>query len=387
MNTPTILIVDDEEVNVKLIKGILASENYNLISALSGSEALSMLAPNRPDLILLDVMMPEMDGFETCRKIKKNKNTKIIPVLMVTALSEKEHRLRALGCGADDFLSKPVDRTELKIRVKSLLRIKEYHNELIERYEEIEKKNIQLQELEEFKDGLLHMIVHDLKNPLFAISGNIELLLLDKENFNETQSVAAENCLSSCQNLKEMVQQLLDINKLENKKLRLNKEMTDLAPLIDDTLNQLLKRAEEKQISINFVNVNGISTIPIDNRLIRRVISNLVDNGIRHTPKGGQIEVTSELENSKNNLCVSVRDTGSGLDPAFHQKIFNKFEQVDLKNRGISAGTAGLGLTFCKLAVESHGGQIWVESGGEGKGSTFRFTIPYEYKRLYRQFV
>ena len=378
MNRATILIVDDEEVNVRLIKGILAPENYNIISALSGSEALSMLGPNRPDLILLDVMMPEMDGFETCRKIKQNKDTKIIPVLMVTALSEKEHRLTALDCGADDFLSKPVDKTELKIRVKSLLRIKEYHNELIERNEEVEKKNIQLLELEEFKDGLLHMIVHDFKNPLFAISGNIELLLLDKENFSETQNSAAENCLSSVQNLNEMVQQLLDINKLENKKLQLKIEMTDLVPLVDDTLNQLLKRAQEKQISINFVNANSISNIPIDSRLIRRVISNLVDNGIRHTPKGGQIEVTSELEKSKNTLCVSVRDTGIGLDPAYHQKIFNKFEQVNLKNQGVSIGAAGLGLAFCKLAVEAHGGKIWVESEGEGKGSTFRFTIPYE---------
>lgn len=378
MNTPNILIVDDEEVNVKLIKGILASENYNLNSALSGSEALSMLATNHPDLILLDVMMPDMNGFETCRKIKQNTNTKMIPVLMVTALSEYEHRLKALDCGADDFLSKPVDRIELKIRVRSLLRIKEYHDELIERYEVIEKKNVQLQELEEFKNGLWHMIVHDLKNPLFAISGNIELLLLDKENFTEIQIIAAENCLSSCQDLKEMVQQLLDINKMENKKLKLNKESTDFLALIDNTLAEALKRAEEKQISLNFVQANDFSSISIDSRLIKRVISNLLDNGIRHTPKGGQIELVSELINSNKNLCVSVRDTGSGLDPAYHQKIFNKFEQVDLKNRGISVGTAGLGLAFCKLAVKAHGGQIWVESAGEGKGSTFRFTIPYE---------
>jgi signal transduction histidine kinase len=378
MNTPTILIVDDEEVNIRLIKGMLAPENYNLISALSGSEALSVLASNRPDLILLDVMMPVMDGFETCKTIKQDNITKIIPVLMITALSEKEHRLKALDCGADDFLSKPVDRTELKIRVKSLLRIKEYHDELIDRYEEINKKNAQLQELEEFKDNLLHMIVHDLKNPLFAISGNIELLLLDKENFSEMQSIAAANCLSSCQDLNEMVEQLLDINKLEDKKLQLKKETTDLATLVDDSLNPLLKRAEEKQISINFVNANGTSTILIDSRLIRRVISNLVDNGIRHTPKGGQIEIASELEQSKNNLCISVRDTGNGLDPAYHQKIFNKFEQVNMKNQGVSVGTAGLGLAFCKLAVEAHGGQIWVESEGEGEGSTFRFTIPYK---------
>ena len=131
-------------------------------------------------------------------------------------------------------------------------------------------------------------------------------------------------------------------------------------------------------LKMDFVNENGILIIPIDSRLIRRVISNLVDNGIRHTPKGGRIEVASELEKSKNNLCVSVRDTGTGLDPAYHKKIFNKFEQVDLQKQGVLIGNAGLGLAFCKLAVEAHGGQIWVESEGEGKGSTFRFTIPYQ---------
>ena len=221
MDTPTILIVDDEEINVKLIKALLASENYNLIGAFSGQEALTMLTSISPDLILLDVMMPEMDGFETCRKIKHNKNTRIIPVLMVTALSEKKHRLMALDCGADDFLSKPVERTELKIRVKSLLRIKENRDELYERYEEISNKNHKLQELEKFRDGLLHMIVHDLKNPLFAISGNLELLLLDKLNFSETQIIVAENCLISCKDLEEMIQQLLDINKLEHERLQL----------------------------------------------------------------------------------------------------------------------------------------------------------------------
>ena len=154
--------------------------------------------------------------------------------------------------------------------------------------------------------------------------------------------------------------------------------MTDLASLINGVVNQLERKAEEKQISINFVNTNSASSIQIDNNLINRVISNLVDNGIRHTPRGGRIDVATESVNNKSNLCISIMDTGDGLDSAYHQKIFNKFEQVDLRNQGVSVGTAGLGLTFCKLAVEAHGGEIWVESEGEGKGSSFRFTIPIE---------
>jgi signal transduction histidine kinase len=376
METPTILIVDDEEINVKLIKGMLAQENYNLYSAFSGQEALSLLTSISPDLIMLDVMMPEMNGFELCKKIKHNENTQIIPVLMVTALSAKNHRLMAMECGADDFLSKPVEKTELKIRVKSLLRIKKYHDELYERYEEISKQNDKLQELEKLRDGLLHMIVHDLKNPLFAISGNIELLLLDKRNFSETQIPAAENCLASCKDLKEMIQQLLDIHKLEDGKLKLNKEITDLTPLIEGVVKQLVKKAEAKQISITFSNTNSISSVKLDNGLIKRVVANLLDNGIRHTPTGGKVEVTAESVKGKNSLCISIKDSGNGLDPVYHRKVFSKFEQVDLNKKGVSVGTAGLGLAFCEMAVEAHGGKIWVESEGEGKGSTFLFTIP-----------
>lgn len=376
MDTPTILIVDDEEINVKLIKGMLSQENYNIFGAFSGQEALSAVDSINPDLILLDVMMPGMDGFEFCRKIKQNQNTRSIPVLMVTALSEKKHRLRALDCGADDFLSKPVDKTELKIRVKSLLRIKEYHDQLFERYKEISKKNDALQDLEKLRDSLLHMIVHDLKNPLFAISGNMELLLLDKHNLSETQITSAENCLVSCKDLNAMIQQLLDISRLENGKLQLNKEITDLSSLINGALNQFTEKAKEKQISINLVNDNNLASHQLDSGLIKRVISNLLDNGIRHTPRGGKIDITTESANGHNNLCISVMDTGNGLDPACHRKIFDKFEQVDLKMQGVSVGTSGLGLAFCKLAVEAHGGKIWVESESEGKGSTFRFTIP-----------
>ena len=376
MDTPTILIVDDEEINVKLIKGMLAKENYNLIGVHSGQEALSMSASENPDLILLDVMMPGMDGFETCRKIKEDKKTRIIPILMVTALSEKKHRLKALESGADDFLSKPVERIELIIRIKSLLRIKEYHDELHERFEEIAHKNDELRKLEKFKDGLVHMIVHDLNNPLFAISGNIELLLGDKLNLSQTQITAAEGCLTSCNDLKEMINQLLDINKLENEKLQLNKQTTDLVSLIKDITNQIARKAENKQISINLVSTNGVSSIQIDENLIKRVMLNLIDNGIRHTPSGGRIEVMAESVNNKNNVRISVIDTGRGLDPAYHQKIFNKFEQVDLKSKGVSVGSAGLGLAFCQLAVEAHGGNIWVESEGDGNGSTFRFIVP-----------
>jgi signal transduction histidine kinase len=173
-----------------------------------------------------------------------------------------------------------------------------------------------------------------------------------------------------------MIQQLLDIHKLENGKLKLNKKITDLTPLLDGVVKQLVKKAEAKQISITFSNTNSISSVTVDNGLIKRVVANLLDNGIRHTPTGGKVEVAAESVNGQNSLCVSIKDSGNGLEPAYHQKVFNKFEQVELNKKGVSVGTAGLGLAFCRLAVEAHGGKIWVESEGEGKGSSFLFTIP-----------
>lgn len=181
MDKARVLIVDDEKLNIKILKAMLFSEDYKLFVACSGGEAIRLVHDIHPDLILLDVMMPGISGFEVCRQLKQDEKTKTIPIVMLTALREKEHRVKAMEVGADDFLSKPVDNTELVIRIKSLLRIKSYHDELLESYKEIAAKNEKLVELEKTKDGLFHMIVHDLRKPLGDLLGFIDIMLLDKQ--------------------------------------------------------------------------------------------------------------------------------------------------------------------------------------------------------------
>jgi signal transduction histidine kinase len=378
MDKPILLIVDDEEKNIKLLKGMLHSENYAIHEALNGETALKKIAEVMPDLILLDVMMPNLNGFEVCQKLKQDKKTRSIPITMVTALKEKEDRLKAMEVGADDFLSKPVDRTELLIRVRSLLRIKQYHDELYKKYLEISEIHAKLKELEEYKEGLLQMIVHDLKNPLFAISANIELLLFKKDSLSATQSSSLENCLDYCYDLNEIIQQLLDVHKIEQGKLKLNREELNVTPLIEELLQQFRPKAEVKKVIVSYSNSNGITSVAADKSLIKRVVANLIDNGIRHTPEGGIVQISSEPIKKLNGLCISVNDSGDGIAPQYHQKIFNKFEQGDLQKKGVAVGTAGLGLAFCKMAVELHGGKIWVESNGSGDGANFCFTIPIE---------
>jgi signal transduction histidine kinase len=376
MSKSKILIVDDEEMNIKLLKGILFSENYTFYEAMSGEESLIMVNDIKPDLILLDVMMPGMSGFEVCQKIKQDENTKSIPIIMVTALNEKEHRIKAMESGADDFLGKPVDNTEVLIRVKSLLRVKSHYDEILRKNKEIAVKNRKLLELEKFKDGLIHMIVHDLRNPLWAVFGYLDLLLLDKSQFDQNQNKYLESCIDSCQELKEMIASLLDIYKMEEGQLKLHLKKADIKELIEESMQSFLVKATTKQIGFSFDCSDRKLAIPIDRSLVKRVFSNLINNAIRHTPPGGEIKILAEPYQNNGNLLVEVKDTGNGIEPAFHKTVFDKFEQVKQKQSGNSVGASGLGLSFCKLAVEAHGGRIWVESEGQGKGANFQFTLP-----------
>ncbi len=376
MEKAKILIVDDKEKNIKLLKSMLHSENYQIMEALNGEEALKQVDCFNPDLILLDILMQGIDGFEVCRQIKQNEKTKMIPIVMVTALREREHRIKALEAGADDFLSKPVDSTELLARTKSLLRIKSFHDELLDSYRDISEKNEKLLELEKIKEGLTHMIIHDLRSPLYAIFGFIDIMLLDRHSLAENQVGVLENCICSCQDLKEMVEGLLVIHQMEEGKLQINAAATNMAAVIEETIDQFLLKAEEKQVSLSFHRPDRTHLIPVDLSLVKRIIANLLNNAIRHTPSGGAIEIRAEPSQNNGNFHVSVKDSGDGLAPEFHQKVFDKFEQVNLKQRGVNIGASGLGLAFCKLAVEAHGGKIWVESEGEGQGSNFLFTLP-----------
>ena len=376
MNKPKILIVDDEKKNTKLLKAMLRYEDYHIIENFSGEQALKTVDVVNPDLILLDVMMPGIDGFNVCRKLKQAEKTKIIPIVMVTALSEKQHRLKALEVGADDFLSKPVDTSELLVRVKSLLRIKTYHDELWASNREIAEQNEKLRELEQTKEGLTHMIVHDLNNPLSSIMGKIELVLLEKQALSQKHLCSMTACLEYCRDLKNMILSLLEIHKLEEGKLKPDSKLTNITELIKEVMGQSEFKAKQHQVQLSANGSGDLCMVNLDRDLIKRVLTNLLSNSIRHTPAGGSVKLKTDLLNTKGSVLLRVIDTGNGLAPEYHRRVFEKFEQVRLKREGVRVGASGIGLAFCKMAVEAHGGKIWVESEGDDKGATFQFTLP-----------
>jgi len=376
MKEQKILVVDDEERNVKLVKAMLMTEAYHALGVLSGEEALKAVPQFRPDLILLDVMMPGMDGYEVCRRLKGNENTRAIPIVMVTALSEREYKLRAMEEGADDFLSKPVDKTELLIRVKSLLRIKKYHDDLLSSYRALEEKNCRLQELEKAREGLIHMIIHDLKNPLNAVSSVIDMLLMNEKRLADDELFFGKRALDSCKDMNDQIEGLLTIHKMENAGLNLQKTSVDMKTMVEEVINEFQLRAESKRISLSSACLDEVPPVDIDRRLIERVVANLFNNAIRHTPTGGGITVQLGSHTAHGCFWLRVRDTGEGIAREYLERVFDKFEQVRLKREGVTVGSSGLGLAFCKMVVEAHGGRIWAESEGVGKGSTFGLELP-----------
>ncbi len=379
MKPPTILVVDDQPVNVKLLTGILSAEGYSLIEAYNGKEAIEAAKQQRPDLVLLDVMMPDVDGFQVCRSLKEDEKTRFIPVLMVTALQEKEHRFQAMESGADDFLTKPVDRIELLIRVKSLLRIKKYSDDLIKSYSKLQEKNQQLKEIEEAREGLMHMIIHDLRSPLTIISGNLELSLI-KLGTDAGARPYIEKCQHYCSYLDELIQSLLDVYRMEQGNLKLNLEEMDPWQLALETKDKFSIQAAVKGVELYLEKIGPLPPIEMDRMLISRVLANLMDNAIRHTPEKGFVKLVMDFHQEAQELRVKVTDSGEGLPEEYRDKIFDKFQQIKLKKTDKSIGSCGLGLTFSKMAVEMHGGKIWAEGQGKDQGCSFIFQIPARVK-------
>jgi len=369
----TVLIVDDAEKNLKLLEAFLMPEGYNILKALTGEECLEILGKGNVDIVLLDVMLPGKSGFEVCREIKSNGRTKFLPVVMVTALKEKEDRIKGIEAGADDFLTKPVDKHEMSARVKSLLRIKMLHDKLQKSYEDLGR-------LERIKEDLSRLVVHDMNNILTSISMSLELISRD-ENIIEPEALEELRFAQlGSRELMQMASNLIDISRMEENRLRLNMEKINAGELISKCAESLkyLAKIDGKQIS-QIIDCEGELSINADRNILERVIINLLTNALKYAPKEGTVTVKAgysiPADHSGNpRIEISVSDQGQGIPPEFHEKIFDKYEQLGARKEGMRGGN-GLGLYFCRMAVEAHGGRIWVESGSD-KGSIFRFTLP-----------
>lgn len=368
-----ILVVDDNKENRDLLARRLEHEHYGVVMAENGREAIDRLRAQAFDLLLLDIMMPEIDGYEVLRQIKADESLRHIPVIMVSALDELDSVVRCIEMGADDYLPKPFEPALLKARVGAYLEKKRARDRETHLFEQLEQNFKRLQAVEQLRDSLTHMIIHDLRTPLSSVISGMQTVEGMGE-LNADQREAIGIALVGGSTLLEMVNGLLDVDKMESGSMQLDYSLLDAAALVASALDQVAQLATDKGLTLVKKIAADVPAFQGDEDTLRRTLVNLLGNAIKFTPSGGTVTVAVHHSGDRVPLVFSVHDTGEGIPAEAFERIFEKFGQVESRQGGRVMST-GLGLTFCKLAVESHGGNIGVESV-PGQGSVFSFTIP-----------
>ena len=373
-NKQKILIVEDNQENMDLLIYFLRPQGYELLTVKDGLSALEAVEKEHPDIILLDIMLPKLDGYEVCERLKSRHDTKFIPIIMLTALKELQDKVKALEVGADDFLSKPFENVELLARVRSLLRLKQYHDELQSKNIELEKKNVSLLRMDKFKEDLINLIVHDMKNPLFVIQGNLQMMSMSMQNLSaDFLKKYTKRIERSSQQLLRMVVNLLDISRIEEGRIELKSEKANINTIIKDIAIRISDYPENEQKQIVVDLDSHLPEILADKSVIERVLENLINFAVTNADEDGKVLIsTSSADGQK--VQFITHDSGTQIPKSFHDKIFEKFSQAEIKNSGSRVDRA-LGLTFCKLAVEAHQGRMWLDL--ENKiGNKFIIELP-----------
>jgi two-component system sensor histidine kinase/response regulator len=359
-----VLVVDDEPANVELLVRRLEALGCDTIRATNGEEALAIAERELPDLILLDIMMPGIDGYDTCRRLKVNDRTAPIPVIFATARDRKEDLAMGFEVGGVDYVTKPIDPLEVASRVRSAIYTKRLQDEL-------RSANAELRKLEGSRQELVGMLGHDIRNLANSLVAFLQLVRLgqldaSRPEFGELLGLSESNVTE----LLRMVNALLDVYKMEEGRLEADQQVVKLEDLVHKSINQLA--AEARARGVTLVSETGDHKAFVDETLIVRVFTNLLANSVKHTPSGGSAFVEAEATDDPRWLLVRVRDTGPGIPTDEAANVFDRFYQTA---GGRSRGGSGLGLAFCKLAVELHGGTIRVANAGE-PGAVIEFKLP-----------
>jgi two-component system, sensor histidine kinase and response regulator len=355
---PCVLVVDDEPMNRSLLRASLAS-TCDVLEAGNGAEALRLVEQRRVDLVLLDVMMPELDGFEVCRRIKAAQK-EYLPVLLVTALGEQTDKNRGLEAGADDFLTKPVDRRELILRTKAFLRLREQERIIHRQLEEV--KALQGQ-----KDDLVSLLVHDLRSPLSAVVAHLQLF---EEDAVGPAKIEVQQALKAADVALRRLEETLQVRLMEEGELTVRRQAVDLRRIVDETLAELEPIARRKKIAVA-VAFDAPDQHPLDGALVRRSIENLLSNALKYTPSGADVAVAAR--HAADGVAIEVADRGPGVPDELKRSMFEKFGSVEVKKGGARKGF-GLGLYLVKLVAQGHGGSVAIEDR-PGGGSIFRLFL------------
>ncbi len=373
IQVPLILIVDDIPKNLQLLSSILSAEGYQIAFASNGLQALSVLETTKPDLILLDIMMPELDGYEVCKRLKENNDTKDIPVIFLTGRVETEDVIRGFKVGAVDYVTKPFNSVELLIRVKTHIELKLSKDELILKNQQLHDYQTELKQLISTKDKFFSIIAHDLRGPFSGFLGLSDILMNEYDSLDKSEIVQiSESMNKAAKRLFSFLENLLEWSSTQTGRLEIHKSNLDISYVADKVISLLSTSANDKDIVLsNKINQN--TYIIADGNVVQTILRNLISNAIKFTKNNGSVNVTAK-EYDENQVLISVIDNGVGMSEDVIEKIF----KLDLKHStpgtNNESGT-GLGIVLCKELVNKSDGELFVKSE-VGVGTTFSFTLP-----------
>ncbi len=362
-----VFIVDDDPTNLHILVDALSRKGFNVAIAKNGEAALNQVEAVNPDIILLDVLMPGIDGFETCRRLKKHAATTEIPVIFMTALSETVDKIKGFEVGGVDYITKPFQYEELFARVNAHLTIRQQH-----RY--IQEQNERLQELNASKDKFFSIIAHDLRNPFSGFLSFIQLMEESVNNGNKDRLTKIITMLrTSAEHLAALLENLLTWSRFQRGLIEYQPHQIEVEHVVAWNIKLLSQNAGQKQITLKN-SVPQETFAYADLNMIDMIIRNLLSNAIKFTQTGGQIDVAARQAATK--IEVSVSDTGTGISEEKLPKLFRIDARLQRAGTAGEKGT-GLGLILCKEFVERHGGSIRVESE-VGQGSCFTVSLPWK---------
>jgi signal transduction histidine kinase len=357
---PLILVAEDIAKNMEVVCNILRKAGYRPAMAGNGRQALKMVSNVKPDLILLDIMMPEMDGFEACRHLKKDPETKDIPVIFLTAKTDTIDIVKGFKLGAEDYITKPFKGAELLSRIKTHLELK-FSREA-------------LKELNATKDKFFSIIAHDLKDPLQFLLLSADSLYNRYDSFDETKRKDyIHRFHNSSQQLSALLENLLVWARSQSGSIKTKPGKIDIRDLAAESIDLLKGNAQKKDIELSSQIGPGIFAFA-DKNMIRTVLRNLISNAVKYTPPGGKVKVNASTSIKGDRLEISVSDTGVGINEQDITGLFSIDVKKSTRGTDNEKGT-GLGLILCKEFVEKNNGSISVTST-PGKGSCFTFTLP-----------
>ncbi|MEY2880628.1 MAG: hypothetical protein RLZZ15_3008 [Verrucomicrobiota bacterium] len=362
-----ILVIDDDRLNLRILSGILKGAGYALAEGDSGERALEQYETFRPNLVLLDVMMPGIDGFETCRRLKKTYGADCAPVIFITAKNESDDVVEGLDAGGVDYLPKPFKPKEVLARIRSHLA----NQALVEQQKHLVA---QLSAANSSKNKFLGMAAHDLRNPLASIRGLAEFLRdgavgpLSADQLDLIQTIHGAS-----QSMLELVNELLDVATIESGELKIHLEGHNLADLIAKSVALTNMEASKKQTRVDFIPTAPVPTFALDGAKMRQVVDNLLSNAVKYSPPGSTITVTLGADLVARTCSFAVQDQGPGIPEGERDKLFKDFSRLSVRPTGGEKST-GLGLAICRKIVEAHGGTV-VANNLPTRGCEFRVTL------------